>query len=223
MIHVPPLQRHHSRTVATSATETRFAPRRAGGKHGLGAPRPPPHTQATPGHHRRPRSCAAGPDRRPDPQAQRRPRHPRHPLSHMRLVDVPQMFCFFWEHVQKKLQMCESALLDWDHRAHTGPASCDPRGVPRAHNTHFQRTGHTAAFRPGTPMCPRVLNVWLKPRVATGWMWPRTPATGSGRRRCVATATTRHPKWGSHPLFWGGFQLWQSTPMMSAPEERAKT
>ena len=44
--------------------------------------------------------------------------------------------------------MYESALLDWDHRAHTGPASYDPRGVLRAHNTHFQRTGHMVAFRP---------------------------------------------------------------------------
>ena len=50
--------------------------------------------------------------------------------------------------------MYESALLDWDHRTHTGPASYDPRGVLRAHNTHFQRIGHTAAFRPGIAVQP---------------------------------------------------------------------
>ena len=32
-------------------------------------------------------------------------------------------FYFFGEYVQKKLQMYESTLLGWDHRAHTGPAS----------------------------------------------------------------------------------------------------
>ena len=57
----------------------------------------------------------------------------------------------------------------WSHRCHAargrgvarasvpalgGPASHDPRGVPRAHDEHFQRTGHTAAFRPGTPTSP---------------------------------------------------------------------
>ena len=57
-------------------------------------------------------------------------------------------FFFFWEYVQKKLQMYESALLGWDHRAHTGHASYDPRRVLRAHNTHFQRIGHMVAFLP---------------------------------------------------------------------------
>ena len=44
--------------------------------------------------------------------------------------------------------MCESALLDWDHRAHTETASYDPRGVLRAHDTHFHRIGRSVSFRP---------------------------------------------------------------------------
>ena len=58
----------------------------------------------------------------------------------------PSLLCVLLQpmttYITKTLQMYESALLDWDHRAHTGPASYDPRGVPRAHDTHFQRTGH---------------------------------------------------------------------------------
>ena len=69
---------------------------------------------------------------------------------------LPRAPCslFFWEHgglhvhVQKKLQMYESALLGWDPRAHTRPASHDPRGVLRAHNTQHRRIDHLAVFRP---------------------------------------------------------------------------